>query len=146
MRTVSAFVRVLVWGLTLSVVAAAEQEPRVAFEQVGACSVGQPCSATIRIAVDGEFHVNEEYPTKFKGKPSESVVFLGRDAAKPNEFSRTTGDVTAEGKRAMVVQVRFKVADKQANLLGTLRFAYCDESGDSCYPKDLPLSLSVNAR
>lgn len=134
-------------GLVAARPAAAETEPRVRFEQRETCVVGEACAATVQVTVGGGFHINEEFPSsRFKGSAHSGVSWLGRDSAKPNEFSQRTGDVTLDDKHTISFRVRFRVSDKDAVVAGNVRFVYCDESGDQCFPADIAVSLRPKLR
>ncbi len=116
----------------------------VTFEQKGACAMGAVCTATIRLETKGGFHVNEQFPYKFKGIETSGVELLGADAAKKNDFSKAAGDLTLEGKTVATLVVRFKLAAKTGTVTGTYKYAICNEA--NCFPKEAPLSLAVAVR
>jgi hypothetical protein len=116
----------------------------VTFEQKGACASGAVCTATIRLETKGGFHVNEQFPYKFKGTESAGVELQGSDAAKKNDFSKAAGDLAIESKTVATLAVRFKLAGKSGTVSGTYKYAICNEA--NCFPKEAPLSLAVSVK
>jgi hypothetical protein len=56
------------------------------------CQAGANCAIVVKLAVSGEYHVNQQYPYKFTAAPAGNVTYLGTDAAGPNVFTKTAGD------------------------------------------------------
>ena len=56
------------------------------------CAAGSPCSVTLKLVATGDFHINDEYPYKFKADDAPGVAFLGTDPGGKNTFSKAAGD------------------------------------------------------
>src|SRR4051812_13464670 len=74
---------------------------------VGDCKAGGDCVLTLRLEAVGDYHINKEYPYKFKAEGS-GVEFQGTDAAGKNVFSKGAGDFTLEGEKVGTMKVKFK--------------------------------------
>lgn len=112
----------------------------VTFEQQGACAVGAVCKATIRLETKGGFHVNEQFPYKFKGAEGAGAELQGSDPAKKLDFSKAAGDLTIESKTVATLAVRFKPTAASGQVSGVYKYAICNEA--NCFPKEAPMSLS----
>jgi hypothetical protein len=113
----------------------------VSFDQKGACALGSVCTAVIRLETKGGFHVNEQFPYKFKGVEAPGVELQGADAAKKNDFSKAAGDLTIESKTVATLAVRFKPVAQNGKISGVYKYAICNEA--NCFPKEAAMSLAV---
>lgn len=106
------------------------------------CAAGAPCSVTLKVVATGDFHINDEYPYKFKADDAAGVDFLGTDAAGKNTFSKTAGDWQKSEEKVGAMKVKFKIADPGTKTVGgTLKLSVC--SGASCLLEQRPVTASV---
>src|SRR5262245_3288262 len=56
------------------------------------CAVGATCSVTLKLVATGDYHINDEYPYRFKADDAADIEFLGTDSGGKNVFSKTSGD------------------------------------------------------
>jgi hypothetical protein len=109
------------------------------------CAAGAPCSVTLKVVATGDFHINDEYPYKFKADDTAGVDFLGTDAAGKTTFSKNAGDWQKAEEKVGAMNVKFTVADRGAKTIGgTLKLSVC--SGASCLLEQRPVTASVVAK
>src|SRR5450432_4015773 len=53
------------------------------------CAAGSPCSVAVKLVATGDFHVNDEYPYRFKADDVPGVAFVGTDPSGKNTFSKS---------------------------------------------------------
>src|SRR5271165_6051207 len=66
------------------------------------CAAGATCTLGVKLTATGAYHVNDEYPFKFKGDDASGatdpgVEFLGKSTEGKNVFSRLAGDWRKDG-------------------------------------------------
>jgi hypothetical protein len=111
----------------------------------GDCKVGAECSIAIKLEAQGDYHINQQYPYKFKANDAAGVEFLGTDAAGKNVFSKGAGDFKIDGEKTATMNVRFKVAQKgTANIGGTYKISVC--SAQNCQLEQQDMSVAVAAK
>src|SRR5262245_50197766 len=64
----------------------------ISAEVIGDCKANTECKVQIKLQALDSFHVNKEYPYKFKAGDVAGVEYLGTDAAGKNVFSKAAGD------------------------------------------------------
>src|SRR5215831_14015817 len=111
----------LVSGVILSASAANAQQVAtgnnfVVNATAAACTSGADCSIALKLEAKGDFHVNKEYPYKFKATAANGVTYLGKDGAGPDTFSKTAGDFVLDSANEKVgtMTLKFKSANKGA--------------------------------
>ncbi len=116
---------------------------RLDFVAEGDCKVGGECRAVIRLEALGEYHINKEYPYKFKAETKrEDVEFLGTDPAGKATFSKAAGDFKTEGEQKATMTVRFKAgAGGPLTIMGTYKMSVC--SAQNCQLESQPISLDL---
>jgi hypothetical protein len=108
----------------------------------GDCAAGATCSLTIKLVATGEFHINEDYPYKFKADDAPGVEFLGADAAGKGVFSKAAGDWKKKDEKSGVMTVAFRAADKGAKTLGgTFKLSVC--SAQTCQLEQQQVQATV---
>ena len=110
----------------------------------GDCRAGAECHVVIKLQATGDYHINKEYPYKFKGEAA-GVEFLGSDAAGKNTFSKSAGDLVIDNadppKNAMMT-VKFKPAARgTATVKGTFKMSVC--SAQNCQLETQDISVDV---
>jgi hypothetical protein len=99
-------------------------------ERDGECKGGSECHVTVKLKAVGDYHINKEYPYKFKAEGA-GVEFLGSDAAGKNTFSKSANDFVIIDEKNAVMTIRFKPAAKgMTTIKGTLKMSVC--SSQNC--------------
>lgn len=107
------------------------------------CKVGAECTMTIKLAIDGDFHINKEYPYRFTANDAPGVDFLGK-ADDKKKFTKDAGDFVADGEKAGTMTVRFKPsAAGKAKIAGVYKLSLC--SADQCQIEEPNLELVIPA-
>lgn len=106
------------------------------------CKAGAECTLTIKLAVEGEFHINKEYPYRFVATETPGVEFLGKPDR--NKFTKDGGDFVASGEKAATMTVKFKPASAgKTKIAGTYKMSVC--SADQCQIEEPSLELVIPA-
>ena len=108
------------------------------------CKAGVECLVQLTLTADGGFHVNKEYPYKFKAGDVAGVEYTGTDAAGKNVFSKASGDFTPDpsNEKLGVMKVHFKAAAKgNVTITGTFKLSVC--SADNCQLETADLQIPV---
>jgi len=109
------------------------------------CAAGATCSLTIKLVATGEFHINEDYPYKFKADDAPGVEFLGADPAGKNVFSKAASDWKKRDEKSGAMTVAFRAADKGSkNVGGTFKLSVC--SAQTCQLEQQQLQATVAVR
>jgi hypothetical protein len=109
------------------------------------CQAGAACAITVKLAVSGEYHVNQQYPYKFTAGQAGSVTYLGTDAAGPNVFTKNAGDFAIGDEKTATMTVKFKVAQKGPAVIGgTFKLSVC--SSQNCLLEQQEVSVNVTAK
>jgi hypothetical protein len=111
----------------------------------GDCAVGATCSVIIKLVATGEFHINDEYPYKFKADDAPGLVFLGADAAGKNVFSKVASDWQKKDEKSGEMKIAFRAADKgDKSVGGTFKLSVC--SAQACELEQQPVQATVAVR
>jgi hypothetical protein len=108
---------------------------------VGPCAANTECTVALRLTVRDDYHVNLEFPHRFTADDAAGVVFLGKDPAKKNVFSKTAGDFTSTDPKSGVMVVRFKSEAGAKTIGGTLKLGVC--SKETCLLPHVQLVVPV---
>jgi hypothetical protein len=112
---------------------------------VGDCKSGAECAVAVRLEALGEYHINLEYPYKFKAADAPGVEFLGKDPAAKNIFSKGAGDWKQDSEKVATMTVRWKAAQAGApNIGGTYKMSVC--SAANCQLEQQKLALAVTVK
>jgi hypothetical protein len=57
------------------------------------CAAGVACTVALKLVATGAFHINDEYPYRFKADDAAGLEFLGTDAGGKGTFSKGADDV-----------------------------------------------------
>jgi hypothetical protein len=110
-----------------------------------ACPVNEPCAVAIKLVATGDFHINDEYPYRFKADEAAGVEFLGTDGGGKNVFSKTAGDWQKTDAKSGVVTVKLKATQGgPKTIAGTFKLSVC--SAQNCLLEQPQVSTSVAAR
>ena len=142
----------LVSGVILSASAANAQQVAsgnnfVVNASVASCSANADCKIDLKLEAKGDFHVNKEYPYKFKASAANGVTYLGKDGAGPETFSKSAGDFTLDSSNEKVgtMTVKFKSANRGAvTIAGVFKLSVC--SAQNCQLETANVSVPVTVR
>ncbi len=111
------------------------------------CKAGAECVVELKLSAEGGFHVNKEYPYKFKAGDVAGVDYTGTDTAGKNVFSKASGDFTPDAKdeKLGTMKVHFKAAKAGALAIpGTFKLSVC--SAENCQLETAELSIPVTIK
>jgi hypothetical protein len=109
------------------------------------CAVGSSCSLTLKLVALGDYHVNDEYPYRFKADDAPAVRFEGTDAAGKNVFSKPAGDWQKSDPKSGTMIVKFSPLQKGATpIAGTFKLSVC--SAQNCLLEQPRVSALVLVR
>jgi len=108
----------------------------------GDCAPGASCNVALRLVATGEFHVNDEYPYRFKADDVPGVRFLGSDGAAANVFSKAAGDWRKADAKSGAMTVKFTPSSAgSTTITGTLKLSVCSEA--NCLLEQRQVSTAV---
>jgi hypothetical protein len=109
------------------------------------CAAGVACTAALKLVATGAFHINDEYPYRFKAEDAAGVEFLGTDAGGKGTFSKGAGDWQKSEEKAGTMTVKFITADKGAKAVqGTFKLSVC--SAQACLLEQRQVTANVLAK
>jgi hypothetical protein len=109
------------------------------------CAAGSACRLTLTLVATGDFHVNDEYPYRFKADDAPGVTFLGTDEAGKNVFTKSAGDWKRIDAKSGAMTVKFTPQTRGAATLGgVLKLSVC--SGATCQLEQSRVSAVVAVR
>ena len=125
----------------------------------GPCAPGATCSAAFTLAATGDFHINDEYPYKFKADDAPGVEFLGTDGAGKNVFSKVANDWRKNSEKTGTMTVKWRPAAQppdqppgsasvavsgERSIAGVFKLSVC--SAQNCQLEQVPLKATVAVR
>ncbi len=142
----------LVSGVILSATAANAQQVAtgnnfVVSAAVASCTAAADCKIDLRLEAKGDFHVNKEYPYKFKAAAASGVTYLGKDGAGADTFSKSAGDFALDtgNEKVGTMTIKFKSANKGAvTIAGVFKLSVC--SAQNCQLETANVSVPVTVR
>ena len=107
--------------------------------------------AKIHVTPGAGFHVNKDYPTKFKAEDIANVEFQGTDPAGKNVFSKAKNDfvlgpddAAAKGPVTGWMTVTFKGKSAgAAKITGKLKLSVCNEANCQMETADVSVPVTV---
>jgi len=111
------------------------------------CAVGATCAVTLKLTATGEFHINQDYPYKFRADDTSGLEFLGTDGAGKTTFSKAASNwQTPRGdEKSGVMTVSFRPASSGTKAVaGTFKLSVC--SAQSCQLEQQQVSTTVAVR
>lgn len=106
------------------------------------CKAGAECTMTIKLGIQGDFHINKEYPYRYVASDTAGVEYLGK--GEKNKFTKEAGDFVANGEKAGVMTVKFKPQTAgKVKLTGVYKMSLC--SADQCQIEEPSLELTIPA-
>jgi hypothetical protein len=111
---------------------------------VAACAANAECKVDLRLEAGPGFHVNAEYPYKFKAVAGPGLAFLGKDPTSTETFSKAAGDfvLDASNEHVGTMTVRFKPASKgNLSVTGVFKLSVC--SAANCQLEQTNVTVPV---
>jgi hypothetical protein len=109
------------------------------------CASGANCVVALTLVATGAYHINDEYPYKFRADDVPGVSFQGTDPAGPNVFSKGASNWQKTGPQKGTMNVVFQSTDKGTkNVAGTFKFSVC--SDQNCQLEQATLATAVSVR
>lgn len=109
------------------------------------CAPGANCAIAISLVATGEFHINDDYPYKFRADDAPHLTFQGTDPAGPNVFSKLGSNWHKMGPQKGTMSVVFQSAEKGTrNVSGTFKLSVC--SAHNCQLEQTSLTTPVSVR
>ena len=113
--------------------------------QVGDCPAGANCTAKLTLVATGDFHINDQYPYKFKADDVAGLTFRGTDRGGPNVFSKDADDWHKTGAQSGVMNVTFQSTDKgPKSITGNFKLSVC--SAANCQLEQQTVTVPVAVR
>jgi hypothetical protein len=143
-KTLIAFVATVVWASSAGAAQVAKGNNFVVNANVASCAANAECKVDLRLEAQGDFHVNKEYPYKFKATAVSGVTYLGKDPGGTDLFSKAAGDFALDTSNEKVgtMTVRFKSANKGAvSIGGTFKLSVC--SAQNCQLEQATVTVPV---
>ena len=113
-----------------------------------ACAAGATCAAQLTLAAVGAYHINDEYPYKFKADESpgaQAVEFLGTDGAGKNVFSKAASDWRKKDEKTGTMTVKWRSGVKgDKTIAGVFKLSVC--SAQNCQLEQPPVSFTAAVR
>jgi hypothetical protein len=111
----------------------------------GDCTAGANCAVTVKLAAQGEYHINQQYPYKFTATQAAGVTYLGADTNGPNVFTKTAGDFAIGDEKTATMNVKFKAGQKGTVAIGgTFKLSVC--SAQNCQLEQQDVSVNVTVK
>ena len=99
----------------------------------------------VKLVALGDFHVNDEYPYRFKANEAPGVDFGGTDALGKGVFSKSAGDWHKADAKSGVMTVKFTPREKgEKTITGMFKLSVC--SAANCLLEQRELTTPVVAR
>jgi hypothetical protein len=93
------------------------------------CAPGAMCTAGFRLVATGDFHINDQYPYRFKADDAKDLQFFGTDVGGKSVFSKAAGDWQKSDAKSGAMTVRFAPAGAgQKTVAGTFKLSVCSEA------------------
>jgi hypothetical protein len=109
------------------------------------CAVGEVCTLALTLVATGDYHINDEYPYKFKGDDAPGLEFQGKSADGRGVFTKAAGDWTKTDEKTGRMGVAFTsrdAADKHVS--GIFKLSVC--SAQNCRLEQPRLDARVAVR
>jgi hypothetical protein len=108
------------------------------------CAVGSTCDLAVKLTAVGDFHVNDEYPYRFKANDVPGIDYAGTDSMGKGVFSKPAGDWKKADAKTGVMTVKFTPREKgDKTITGTFKMSVC--SAANCLLEQRELSAVVAA-
>ncbi len=109
------------------------------------CAPGATCAVDVRLVATGAFHINDEYPYRFKADDAKDLQYFGADSAGKGVFSKAAGDWSKTDPKSGAMTVKFAAASVgQKTVAGTLKLSVCSEA--NCLLEQRQLAVAVDVK
>lgn len=109
------------------------------------CAVGQPCKLALTLVAAGDYHINDDYPYKFRADDAPGVEFLGTDGGGKNVFSKVARNWTKNDEKTGTMAVVFRPLEKGSKGIGGLfKLSVC--SSQNCRLEQPQINATVAVR
>lgn len=113
--------------------------------QTSDCAVGANCSLALTLVATGEYHINDDYPYKFRADDAPHLSFQGTDSAGPKVFSKAANNWQKVAAQKGVMNVVVQAADKgDKPLSGVFKLSVC--SAQNCQLEQTQVAATVHVR
>jgi hypothetical protein len=110
-----------------------------------ACSAGAACDLRLEVVATGDYHINDDYPYRFKADDAPGIAFLGSNPADKGVFSKSTGDWQKAEAKTGAMTVKFTpAAAGDKTISGTFKVSVC--SAENCLLEQPKVSAVVAAK
>jgi hypothetical protein len=93
------------------------------------CAPGATCTAGFRLVATGDFHINDQYPYRFKADDAKDLQFFGTDVGGKNVFSKAAGDWQKSDAKSGAMTVKFAPAGAgQKTVAGAFKVSVCSDA------------------
>jgi hypothetical protein len=95
------------------------------------CAAGEVCALSLVLVATGDYHINDEYPYKFKGDDQPGLEFQGKSADGRGVFTKAAGDWTKADEKTGRMAVAFTSrAAAEKRVAGVFKLSVC--SAQNC--------------
>jgi hypothetical protein len=109
------------------------------------CVTGSACRAALKLVATGDFHVNDEYPYRFRAEDTPGITFVGTDGLGKNVFSKAAGDWTKGDAKSGSMALTFLPLEKGSKTIsGTFKVSVC--SAENCLLEQRQVKATVLAK
>jgi hypothetical protein len=106
------------------------------------CKVGSTCTLWLTLVATGNYHINDEYPYKFRAEDVPGVEFSGTDGAGKNVFSKAAKNWSKEDERTGRMTVTFQPAEKGTKpIAGVFKLSVC--SAQNCQLEQQQVTATI---
>jgi hypothetical protein len=106
------------------------------------CAAGANCAVTLTLVATGAFHINDQYPYKFRADDAPRVTFQGTDPTGANVFSKGASNWQKTGPQKGTMSVVFQATEKGTkSISGVFKFSVCSEQ--NCQLEQATLTTAV---
>jgi hypothetical protein len=107
------------------------------------CRVGATCTFALTLVATGDYHINDEYPYKFRADDLPGVEFLGTDGAGKNVFSKVAKNWSKRDERTGTMTVTFQSTEKGTKpIVGIFKLSVC--SAQNCQLEQQQVTTMVD--
>jgi hypothetical protein len=111
---------------------------------IGGCAVHGTCAVALAIVATGDYHINDEYPYKFKADAEPGVEFLGTDDGGQNVFSKPAKNWAKTGEKTGTMTVTFRPAERGSKVVaGILKLSVCSIKDCQLEQRQLKTAVEV---
>ncbi len=109
------------------------------------CSAGAVCSVELALSATGDFHLNDEYPYRFRASEEPGLRYVGTDPAGTAVFSKAAGDWRKTASKSGVMTVKLVSPEKgERAVTGVFKLSVC--SAESCLLDQREITVALTAR